>query len=87
MELRTRRIAVLVDTTVLSNFAHVRRRPAHGGRRLSRVCGRARRSGEGARGAGARGRTAGTAYTPGDFTYADLAAADLANLLAELDEA
>ena len=35
----------------------------------------------------AHGRTAGTAYTPGDFTYADLAADDLANLLAELDEA
>ncbi len=32
-------------------------------------------------------RAAGTAYTPGDFTYADLEADDLANLLAELDEA
>jgi hypothetical protein len=32
-------------------------------------------------------RAAGTAYTPGDFTYADLGADDLANLLAELDEA
>jgi hypothetical protein len=33
------------------------------------------------------GVAAGTAYTPGDFTYADLEADDLANLLAELDEA
>ncbi len=32
-------------------------------------------------------RTAGTVYTPGDFTHADLEADDLANLLAELDEA
>src|SRR4029077_337190 len=30
-------------------------------------------------------RAAGTAYTPGDFTHADLEADDLANLLAELD--